>query len=361
MNENERRLSMVGSPAADSTPVIVAEISGNHGGSLRSMLEHVDAAAAAGVDVIKIQTYTADTITLDHDGPGFRIEDPGSLWSGRTLHDLYDEAHTPWEWHGQVFARAREHGLACFSSPFDKTAVEFLEQFDPPAYKIASFELVDHPLLEAVARRRRTVVLSTGMASKAEVGEAVAVLREHGAARVVLLKCTSAYPAPPSEAHLATMLDMASTFDAPVGLSDHTPGTVVAVAAVALGACLIEKHFVLDRSAGAVDAAFSLEPSELTRLVEECRTAHAALGAPRYGTGISDAPSLQFRRSLYAVTEIRAGEVFSEDNMRSIRPGLGLAPRHARELLGKKAVRHYHRGDPISAEELARPGDVEAR
>lgn len=355
MNDQEQRLASVGADAAPGTasaaPLIVAEISGNHGGSLACMLEHVDAAAAAGVDVIKIQTYTADTITIDHDGPGFRIEDPGSLWSGRTLYELYEEAHTPWAWHAEIFARARAHGLACFSSPFDATAVDFLETFEPPAYKIASFELVDHSLLERVAHTRRTVVLSTGMASEAEIREALDVLAQHGATRVVLLKCTSAYPAPPSDARLATMVAMGRRFGVPVGLSDHTPGTTVAVAAVALGACLVEKHFVLDRAAGAVDAAFSLEPDELARLVVECRTAHAALGTVAFGPGVADAPSLQFRRSLYAVADIAPGEAFSASNVRSIRPGFGLAPRFAKALMGRPAARGYRRGEPIASED----------
>lgn len=355
MNIREQRLAAVGAPGADSAPYIVAEISGNHGGSLACMLEHIDAAAATGVDAIKIQTYTADTITIDCDGPGFRIEDEGSLWAGRTLHDLYDEAHTPWAWHAEIFARSRAHGLACFSSPFDETAVEFLEQFDPPAYKIASFELVDHGLLACVARTRRTVVLSTGMASEVEISDALGVLTSSGAARVVLLKCTSAYPAPPSEARLATMVEMGRRFGVPVGLSDHTPGTTVAVAAVALGACLVEKHFVLDRGSGAVDAAFSLEPAEMARLVEDCHTCHAALGDVAFGPGLADAGSLQFRRSLYAVADIGRGERFSQENIRSIRPGFGLPPRFLGELLGRPAARTYRRGDPLHRDELA-PG-----
>lgn len=357
MNECERRLAEVGAEPG-AAPYLVAEISGNHGGSLECMLAHVDAAAATGVDAIKIQTYTADTITIDCDGPGFRIEDPGSLWSGRTLHDLYDEAHTPWEWHAEIFARARAHGVACFSSPFDETAVDFLERFEPPAYKIASFELVDHQLLAKVARTGRTVVMSTGMASEAEIRESLGVLRQSGAARVVLLKCTSAYPAPPSDARLSSMVEMGKRFGVPVGLSDHTPGTTVAVAAVALGACLVEKHFVIDRGAGAVDAAFSLEPDEMRRLVEECRTAHAALGqgldpARAFGPGIADRGSLQFRRSLYAVADIAAGERFTERNVRSIRPGYGLPPRHLAALLGRPSSRAYRRGEPLVEAEVA--------
>ena len=352
MNDRERQLSVIGSEDASGAPLVVAEISGNHGGSFECLIEHVDAAAAAGVDAVKIQTYTADTMTLDHDGPGFRIEDRDSLWAGRSLYELYQEAHTPWEWHEQVFERARSHGIACFSSPFDPTAVDFLEGFDPPVYKIASFELVDHPLLERVAATGRTVILSTGMATREEIGGAVEVLRSGGAQQVVLLKCTSAYPAPPEEACLSTMEEMARAFGTAVGLSDHTPGTVVAVAAVALGACLVEKHFVLDRGAGAVDAAFSLEPDEMAQLVRDCRTAFESLGQPRFGPGPAEAASLQFRRSLYAVAEIREGEAFTEANLRLIRPGLGLAPKHMKSLLGVPASRDYSRGDPISEEEL---------
>ncbi|MEZ6015078.1 MAG: pseudaminic acid synthase [Planctomycetota bacterium] len=356
MNAKDTWLADVGSDAAPSAPLIVAEISGNHGGSLESMLQHIDAAAAAGVDAIKIQTYTADTLTIDHAGPGFRIDDPKSLWGGRTLYDLYTEAHTPWAWHAEIFARSRALGLACFSSPFDDTAVAFLEQFEPAAYKIASFELVDHHLLACVARTGRTVILSTGMATAEEIEQALGVLRAANAKRVVLLKCTSAYPAPASDARLATMVELGRRFGTPYGLSDHTPGTTVAVAAVALGACLVEKHFVLDRASGAVDAAFSLEPAEMARLADECRAAHAALGDVSFGAGLAEASSVQFRRSLYAVADIAAGEPFTALNLRSIRPGFGLAPRHLQALLARPARVAYRRGDPITEAELADSG-----
>jgi pseudaminic acid synthase len=352
MNHNEQRLASLGTPAFEGAPLIVAEISGNHRGSLACMLEHIEAAAGAGADAVKIQTYTADTMTLDHDGPGFVIHDSESLWDGRSLYDLYEEAHTPWDWHGQIFEHARELGLACFSSPFDPTAVEFLEEFQPAAHKIASFELVDEVLLRATAETGRSVLASTGLAVESEIQSAVQTLRAAGCLALTLLKCTSAYPAPPEAADLLAIPWMQATFGTGIGLSDHTLGTTVAITSVALGVQVIEKHFVLDRADGAVDAPFSLEPPELKVLVDQTRVAHAALGKVAVGPNSADSASLQFRRSLYAVQAISAGEPFSRENVRSIRPGFGLHPKYLDVLLSRTAHRSYARGEPIEQSEL---------
>jgi pseudaminic acid synthase len=326
---------------------VVAELSANHSGSREVAIELVRAAHAAGADAVKLQTYTADTLTIRSDRPEFRIAG-GTLWDGRTLYDLYQEAAMPWEWHADLFADARRLGMDCFSTPFDASAVDFLEQFDPPAHKIASFELVDLALLRKVASTRRPVILSTGMATLEEITEAVAALREAGCRELVLLKCTSSYPAPAEEANLRTIGHLASTFNCPVGLSDHTLGIACPVVAVSLGACLIEKHFTLSRKTPGPDSAFSLEPAEFAEMVRAIRVAEAALGSVHYGLSPAEAKSRIFRRSLFAVAEIAAGERFTEQNVRSIRPGHGLPPKELPQILGKRAARAIGRGEPLS-------------
>lgn len=332
---------------AGQSPFIIAEMSGNHNQSLDRALALVDAAAAAGADAVKIQTYTADTMTLDVDGPGFIITDANSLWHGKSLYQLYDEAHTPWEWHKPIFDRCRERGLISFSTPFDETAVDFLETLDVPCYKIASFEIIDLPLIERVAATGKPMIMSTGMASVDEIAEAVQVARNSGCRELALLHCVSGYPTPAEEANLNRLTDLAKRFGVVTGLSDHTRGTAVAVASVALGAALIEKHFTLRRADGGPDAAFSLEPEELQTLCEESHTAWRALGAPGYQRKPSEEGNVAFRRSLYVVEDIAPGEPFTTRNVRSIRPGYGLPPKHLREILGQYAARTICRGTPL--------------
>lgn len=327
-------------------PYLIAEMSGNHNGDLRRALSLIEAASRAGADAVKLQTYTADTITIDHDGPDFTID--CGLWAGRTLHELYDEAHTPWEWHAALFRRAAELGLTIFSSPFDYTAVDFLEGLCVPAYKIASFELLDLPLVRCVAATRKPLIMSSGMASEEEIGEALEAARLAGANEIVLLHCISGYPTPASEANLNMIATLSRRFAVPIGLSDHTLGTVVSTAAVALGACAIEKHFTLARVDGGPDAAFSLEPSELEELVASCRTAWEALGQSNFQRSPSEIENRRFRRSLYVVENIAAGEPFTQQNVRSIRPGFGLAPKHLAALLGTRAARDVPRGTPLT-------------
>lgn len=331
---------------------VVAEMSANHGGSYERALRLVDVAKEVGADAIKLQTYTADTLTLDSDAEVFRVGG-GTLWDGRTLHDLYREAYTPWEWQPKLKARADEIGIDLFSSPFDATAVEFLERMAVPAHKIASFEIVDLELIRRVARTGKPVILSTGMASHGEIEEAVRVAREAGAGGVALLKCTSAYPAPPAEMNLRAIPALAEAFDVPVGLSDHTLGTAVPVAAVALGACIVEKHLTLSRAEGGPDSAFSLEPGEFRTMVEGIRTAQQALGSAAHVIGEAEARSRTFRRSLFVVRDVRGGEVFTADNVRSIRPSGGLPPREIGNVLGRRASRDVARGTPISADMVA--------
>jgi N-acetylneuraminate synthase len=332
-------------------PYVVSELSGNHNGDIGRALAIMDAAKAAGADAVKLQTYTADTITIDYDGPGFRIE--GGPWGGRTLHDLYQEAHTPWDWHPRLFEHGRALGLAVFSSPFDDTAVDLLESLGAPAYKVASFEIVDLPLVRRMAATGKPVIISTGMAGLGEIAEAVAAARSAGAGGVLLLHCTSGYPTPPEEANLATIPHLAAAFDAPVGLSDHTSGHAVAVAAVALGACMIEKHLTLRRADGGPDAGFSLEPEELKALVEGVRSAWRALGRVEYAVSPSERANLMFRRSLYIVADVAAGEAFTAANLRSIRPGHGLPPKHLPEVLGRHAARALKRGTPLAWTDVA--------
>ncbi|MCC5992636.1 MAG: pseudaminic acid synthase [Rhodobacteraceae bacterium] len=326
-------------------PYIIAELSGNHNGELQRALALIDAAADAGADAVKLQTYTADTITIDVDRPEFRIR--GGLWDGRSLHELYREASTPWEWHGALFEHAHARGLHCFSSPFDPTAVAFLERLNAPAYKIASFEIVDTPLIRLVGGTGKPVIMSTGVASLGEIEDALRAAQEGGAGGVALMHCISAYPAAVEDMRLSTIASLAAAFGVPIGLSDHSPGSTVAVAAVALGACMVEKHLTLARADGGPDAAFSLEPAEFADLVQDCRTAHQALGQPRHDrAGIGGGNAL-FRRSLYVVADVAEGEVLSARNIRSIRPGLGLLPRYLPEVLGRRAARALRRGEPL--------------
>ena len=325
-------------------PFIVAELSGNHNRSLDRALELVDAAANAGAHGVKLQTYTADTMTLDIREGDFLISDPDSLWHGRTLYDLYDEAHTPWEWHKTIFERCRERGVVGFSTPFDATAVDFLEELDVPCYKIASFENTDLPLIRRVASTGKPVIISTGMASLEELGETVAAAREAGCTDLLLLKCTSAYPASPDAANLRTIPDLRERFNVHVGLSDHTMGLGVSLASVALGATFIEKHFTLSRADGGVDSAFSLEPEEMRALVEESGKAWEALGKVNYELTEKEKKSISFRRSLYFVRDLRAGELLAEGDFRAIRPGGGLPPKHYDQIIGKKIKRDVKAG-----------------
>ncbi|WP_299195680.1 pseudaminic acid synthase [uncultured Erythrobacter sp.] len=333
---------------ASHPPYLIAEMSANHNNSLERALAIVDAAAGAGAHAIKLQTYTADTMTLDCDRPGFVIDDPASLWHGRHLHELYDEAHLPWEWHTPIFARAAERGIACLSSPFDESAVAFLEELGTPAYKIASFELVDLPLIRAVARTGKPMIMSTGMATPAEIDEAVRTARGCGNDQIVLLKCTSTYPASAENTNISTIPHLRAMSGCEVGLSDHTMGCGVAVAATALGAVLVEKHFTLSRADGGVDSEFSMEPAELAQLREETERAWQAVGQVRYGDVPSEDASRTFRRSLYITRDLAAGEVIDESAIRSIRPGFGLAPKHLGTLIGKRVSQDVARGTPAS-------------
>lgn len=347
-------VALAGRPIGEGhPPYIVAELSGNHNGRLDRALALIDAAKAAGADAVKLQTYTADTLTIDHDGPGFTV--PSGLWAGRRLYELYQEAATPWDWHAALFAFGRARGITVFSTPFDPTAVDLLERLGAPAYKIASFELVDLPLIALCARTGKPLILSTGLAGPEEIGEAVATARGAGAGGIILLHCVSGYPTPAEELNLRTLHDLAARFGAVVGLSDHTLGTAAAVAAVALGAALVEKHMTLRRADGGVDSAFSLEPEEMRRLAEDCRTAWAALGKATYARAASEAATAPYRRSLYAVADIPAGAVFTAETVRSIRPGHGLPPKHLPEILGRRAARAIARGTPLDWTLVAEP------
>ena len=331
----------------EKIPFIIAEMSGNHNQSLERALAIVDAAADAGVDAVKIQTYTADTMTIDIDTGEFFISDKDSLWKGETLYHLYEKAHTPWEWHKAIFERCKERGIMGFSTPFDDTSVDFLEDLGVPCYKIASFENVDLPLIRKVARTGKPIIASTGMTTVAELSDLVQTVRENGCTDLTLLKCTSSYPASPEGTNLRTIPHMRELFGCTVGLSDHTLGIGAAVASVALGAAVIEKHFTLSRAEGGVDAAFSLEPAEMAQLVRECRTAALALGTVSYERAEQEQKSLQFRRSLYVVEDMKAGDVFTEKNLRRIRPGMGLSPKYYDIILGKKANCNITRGTAV--------------
>lgn len=328
-------------------PFIIAELSGNHNQSLERALAIVDAVAAAGADALKLQTYTADTMTLDLAEREFFIEDPKSLWQGESLYQLYEKAHTPWGWHEPIMRRCRELGLICFSSPFDETAVDFLEELQAPAYKIASFEILDLPLIKKAASTGKPLIMSTGMATEAEIDDAVTAARNAGCEQLILLKCTSSYPADPAESHLRSIPYLQNRFGTQVGLSDHTPGLGASIAAVALGATVIEKHVTLSRDDGGVDAAFSLEPLELKQLVQEAAIAHQALGSVYLGPSQREQASLQFRRTLYVVEDMQPGDTFNAQNMRAIRPGLGLSPKFYETILGQKANAPITRGTAL--------------
>lgn len=332
----------------DHPPYVVAEMSGNHNGDINRALALVEAAHQAGADAVKLQTYRADTITIDHDGPEFQIS--GGLWDGRRLYELYEEAHTPWGWHAPLFERARELGITLFSAPFDPTAVDLLEELGAPAYKIASPEIVDIPLIRKVAATGKPLIISTGMASLEEIEEAVTAARVAGADELIVLHCISAYPTPMEEANLATIVDLKKRLGVMTGLSDHTMDTLASTVAAGLGAVLIEKHFTLARADGGVDSAFSLEPDELARLVLDVKTAFAARGQASYRPTNSEKATLKFRRSLYVVADLAEGEEFTEAHVRSIRPALGLPPKYLDQVLGKRAARDLKRGEPFAAD-----------
>jgi N-acetylneuraminate synthase len=336
-----------------SSPYLIAEMSGNHNQSLSRALEIVDAAARAGADAIKLQTYTAETMTLNVQAAGFVIEDPNSLWAGRQLFDLYKEAHTPWDWHKPIMDRAAQHGLHCFSTPFDDSAVDFLESLGVPAYKIASFENTDLPLIRKVASTGKPMIISTGMATLGEIHEAVQTARDAGCSKLVLLKCTSTYPATPDNTHIRTIPNMREAFGCEVGLSDHTMGCGVAVASVALGASVIEKHFTLRRADGGVDSSFSLEPDEFAQLRIESERAWQGMGEVRYGGSKAEEKSRAFRRTLYVAQPLKAGDTLTAENVRIVRPGFGLPPKYYDIVLGKKIGRDAAPGTPLTWDLIA--------
>jgi pseudaminic acid synthase len=329
-------------------PFIIAEMSGNHNQSIERALKIIEIAAKSGADAIKLQTYTADTLTINQRGGLFDIEDSTSLWAGRNLYELYQEAHTPWEWHKAMYDCAANNGILCFSTPFDDTAVDFLENLDTPAHKIASFENNHHPLLKKVAKTGKPVIMSTGASTIANLDESVRVLRENGCKDLILLKCTSNYPATPENSNIRTIPHLKELFDCEVGLSDHTMGIGVPIAAVTMGATVIEKHFCLSRAEGGVDSAFSLEPDELKSLVVETERAWQSLGKIQYGVQESEKKSLLFKRSIYVVKDIQAGEKFTEENIRVIRPGDGLEPKYYERVLGKISDKNFIKGTPLT-------------
>jgi len=331
----------------DHPPFVIAEMSGNHNGSLQKALEIVDAAAWAGADAMKIQTYTPETMTLPLKSGPFRIRNPKSPWHGRSLYDLYQEAHTPWKWHEPILSRAKKHKMICFSTVFDESSVEFLSDLGAVAFKIASFENNDLPLIRKAAEKGKPMLISTGLASLSEISAAVRTAKKGGCKSLALLKCTSNYPASPKSSNLRTIPDMRSRFGCEVGLSDHTLGTAVSLAAIPYGATLVEKHLTLNRKKGGVDSLFSLEPTEMRRLIQEIKTVWSALGKPFYGPSTEEIPSLQFRRSLFAARDIRKGETFNRVNVRSVRPGTGLSPRFLEKILGKRARKNIRAGEPM--------------
>lgn len=336
----------------DNKPFVIAEMSGNHNQSLDKALEIVEAAAKAGAHGLKIQTYTADTMTIPHDKGLFYINDPKSLWNGKTLHELYQIAYTPWEWHKPIFDRAKELGLIAFSTPFDTTSVDFLEDLDVDVYKVASFENKDWPLLRKIASTGKPVIMSTGASTLSDIAESVGVLRDNGCKDLVLLKCTSTYPANPANTNLKTIPHMREMFDCFTGLSDHTGGIGAAIASVALGARVVEKHFTLSRADGGVDSAFSIEPDELKSLVVECERAWEALGKVKYDILQDEKASLRFKRSVYVVKDINEGESFTAKNIRIIRPGDGMEPKYYERILGKTARTDLKKGTPLTWEAI---------
>ena len=346
-----KEIRIDGKSIGDShTPYIIAEMSANHNGKIESAFEIIEEAKRAGADAVKIQTYTADTITIESDKPEFKID--GGLWDGRTLHDLYTEAHLPWSWHKALFEKAKEVGITIFSSPFDFTAVDLLEELGAPAYKIASFEAIDIPLIEYVAKTGKPMIISTGMANADEIKEAVDAAKNAGCNQLVVLHCVSGYPAAPEDYNLSTLADMKERFGVLTGLSDHTISNTTAITSVALGACLIEKHFTLDRKGGGPDDSFSLEAKELKELCEDSKVAWKSLGKVNYERTESEKGNAIFRRSLYAVEDIEKGEEFTSQNIRSIRPGYGIKPKYYKSLIGKTAQKSYKRAEPIGQEEI---------
>lgn len=339
-------ISIAGRRISESDPpYVIAEISANHNGSIDTARKIIAAAKAAGADAVKLQTYRPDTITLNSDLPDFRVQ--GGLWDGRTLYDLYDEAHMPWEWHAPLFEYAKEVGITIFSSPFDTTAVDLLESLDAPAYKIASFEAIDLPLIRYVARTGKPMIISTGMANDEEIQEAIDAARAGGCKELVILRCVSGYPAPAADYNLKTLTDMQKRFGCFTGLSDHTLDNTTAIASVALGACVLEKHFTLNRLGGGPDDSFSLEPLELEQLCKNAYTAWAALGNIDYGRKSSEQGNAQFRRSLYFIKDLKQGEVIDAGSFRSVRPGFGLAPKYSDDILGKKLARDVSANTPV--------------
>ena len=332
----------------ESAPFVIAEMSGNHNQSLERALAIVDAAAGAGADAVKLQTYTADTMTLDLPDGEFFIDDPASLWKGQALHELYEKAHTPWEWHKAIMERARSHGILCFSSPFDETAVDFLESLDVPAYKIASFECTDLPLIRKVAATGKPLIISTGMATVSEIAETEEAARSAGCTELALLKCTSTYPATPENTNSRTIAHMRELFCCEVGLSDHTMGIGVAAAAIALGATIIEKHITLSRDDDGIDSAFSLEPDEFYSLVVETKRAWESLGAVKYGPTAAESNAIKRRRSLYFVEDLNPGDVLSTKSVRRIRPGHGLPPKYYDVILGRAVKKAIKKGTPVT-------------
>lgn len=348
--------SIAGRPVgSDHPPYVIAEMSANHNGSLDAALRIIEAAKSAGADAVKIQTYTPDTITLDCDLPDFRIGD--GLWAGRTLYELYEWAHTPWNWHEQLFAHARQCGITIFSSPFDNTAVDLLEDLGAPAYKIASFEAIDLPLIRYAASTGKPLIISTGLADAEEISEAIDAARSAGCQELAVLHCVSGYPAPAGDYNLRTIPDMRQRFGVVTGLSDHTLSNATAIASIALGAAIVEKHFTLDRCGGGPDDSFSLEPAGLTALCRDCQTAWESLGAVDYSRKASETGSQKFRRSLYVVEDMRQGEVFTARNVRSVRPGFGLKPKHFEKVLGKAAAEDILRGTALSWAIIAKDVD----
>lgn len=341
--------------AADEAPYVIAEMSANHNGHIETALKIIEAAKQAGADAVKLQTYRPDTITLNCDSEDFRIH--GGLWDGRTLYDLYQEAHMPWEWHAPLFAHARKHDITIFSSPFDSTAVDLLEDLNAPAYKIASFEAVDIPLIKYVASTGKPMIISTGMADAEEIQEAIDAARAGGCKQLAVLHCVSGYPAPAGDYNLRTIPDMIQRFGLVTGLSDHTLDNTTAITSVAMGASIIEKHFTLDRKGGGPDDSFSLEPAELAALCKDSKTAWAALGSVDYGRKSSEQGNVKFRRSLYFVKDLKAGDVITEDAVRSVRPGFGLAPKHLDDLVGTKVIDNVRSGTPCGWDLIALPAN----
>ncbi|CAD5268103.1 MULTISPECIES: pseudaminic acid synthase [unclassified Imperialibacter] len=335
----------------ENSVFIIAELSANHNGSLQNALDTIDAAKEAGADAIKLQTYTADTITLNARTDDFKLKQ-GTIWDGKYLYDLYREAYTPWEWHKQLFDRARSRGLVCFSSPFDNTAVDLLESLDAPAYKIASFEITDIPLIEYVASKNKPVIISTGIAEREDIELAIEACKRMGNNRIILLKCTSSYPAPIEEANMSMIPDLAARYGVLSGLSDHTMGITVPVVATTLGARVIEKHFILDRAIGGPDASFSLNKEEFAQMVRAVREAEVAVGRVDYSLTEKQKKGKDFSRSLYAIGDIKPGDVFSAENIRSIRPGFGLHPKYYKEIIGTTAKRSILFGEPLKTEDL---------